>query len=307
MAENSKSTTISNKLPQPMQDNIFDIVNIFIMILMFVIFTWPLIFVVSASISNPNAVWNGQVVLLPVGLNLNGYKEVLKYTDIWIGYRNTIFYTIVGTSINLLMTLCAAYPLSRKEFVPRNFLMVMFMVSMYFSGGLIPTYLLVKDLHLINTFWAMMIPNAVSIFNIIITRTYFQSSIPESLKEAAELDGANTVQFLIKIVIPLSAPIIAVMALFYGIAHWNSFFNALIYLNSKNLFPLQLFLRDILLQNTTNLDMAGLDPAQAEAKAKLAETIKYSLIIVASVPVLCIYPLIQRFFVKGVMIGAIKG
>lgn len=289
------------------QDNAFDVVNVIIMAILLVIFVWPLVFVISASISDPNAVWTGKVLLFPVGLNWDGYKEILAYRDIWVGYRNTIFYTVVGTIINLFMTVCAAYPLSRKDFALRNFFMIMFMVTMYIGGGLIPTYLVVSQLHITNTIWAMIVPSAVSIFNVIITRTYFQNSIPDSLQEAAELDGANTAQFLMKIVLPLSAPILAVMALYYGVGHWNDYFTALIYINDKEMFPLQMFLRDILIQNKVGMDMMGLDAAQVEAKAKLAQTIKYSVIIVASVPPLCIYPFIQKYFVKGVMIGAIKG
>ena len=206
------------------------------------------------------------------------------------------------------MTICAAYPLSRKDFVPRNFLMFIFMLTMYFSGGLIPTYLVVSKMHLLNTPWAMMIPGAVSIYNVIITRTYFVNSIPSSLQEAAELDGANTFQFLMKIVLPLSKPIIAVIALYYAVGHWNDFFTALIYLNDKELMPLQSFLRDLLMSNKMSLNnMQGLDAAQAEAKMQLSQTLKYSAIIVSTVPVLCIYPFIQKYFVKGVMIGSVKG
>ena len=227
---------------------------------------------------------------------------------IWTGYKNTIIYTVVGTFINLVMTICAAYPLSRKDFVPRNFLMFIFMLTMYFSGGLIPTYLVVSKMHLLNTPWAMMIPGAVSIYNVIITRTYFVNSIPSSLQEAAELDGANTFQFLMKIVLPLSKPIIAVIALYYAVGHWNDFFTALIYLNDKELMPLQSFLRDLLMSNKMSLNnMQGLDAAQAEAKMQLSQTLKYSAIIVSTVPVLCIYPFIQKYFVKGVMIGSVKG
>ena len=196
----------------------------------------------------------------------------------------------------------------KKGFCPRNFLMFIFMLTMYFSGGLIPTYLVVSKMHLLNTPWAMMIPGAVSIYNVIITRTYFVNSIPSSLQEAAELDGANTFQFLMKIVLPLSKPIIAVIALYYAVGHWNDFFTALIYLNDKELMPLQSFLRDLLMSNKMSLNnMQGLDAAQAEAKMQLSQTLKYSAIIVSTVPVLCIYPFIQKYFVKGVMIGSVKG
>lgn len=298
----------TEKIKKSYSDRVFDIVNIIIMLALLVIFLWPLWFVVIASFSNPNEVWNGNVILLPKGFTLSAYEAVSQYKMIWTGYKNTIIYTVVGTFINLVMTICAAYPLSRKDFVPRNFLMFIFMLTMYFSGGLIPTYLVVSKMHLLNTPWAMMIPGAVSIYNVIITRTYFVNSIPSSLQEAAELDGANTFQFLMKIVLPLSKPIIAVIALYYAVGHWNDFFTALIYLNDKELMPLQSFLRDLLMSNKMSLNnMQGLDAAQAEAKMQLSQTLKYSAIIVSTVPVLCIYPFIQKYFVKGVMIGSVKG
>lgn len=290
-------------------DKIFDIINVIVMIILLVIFVWPLWFIVIASVSNPNEVWNGNVLLWPKGFTTAAYEAVIEYKSIWIGYRNTIFYTVVGTMINLVMTICAAYPLSRKDFMPRNFFMFMFMLTMYFGGGLIPTYLIVNKLGMINTVWAMMIPGACSIYNVIITRTYFINSIPGSLKDAAELDGANSFQYLVKVVLPLSKPIIAVIALYYAVGHWNDYFTALIYINKTGLMPLQSFLRDLLMSNklTMGNSMGGLDAATAEAKMQLSQTLKYSAIIVSTVPVLCIYPFIQKYFVKGVMIGSVKG
>ena len=290
-------------------DKIFDIINVIVMIILLVIFVWPLWFIVIASVSNPNEVWNGNVLLWPKGFTMAAYEAVIEYKSIWIGYRNTIFYTVVGTMINLVMTVCAAYPLSRKDFMPRNFFMFMFMLTMYFGGGLIPTYLIVNKLGMINTVWAMMIPGACSIYNVIITRTYFINSIPGSLKDAAELDGANSFQDLVKVVLPLSKPIIAVIALYYAVGHWNDYFTALIYINKTGLMPLQSFLRDLLMSNklTMGNSMGGLDAATAEAKMQLSQTLKYSAIIVSTVPVLCIYPFIQKYFVKGVMIGSVKG
>lgn len=288
-------------------DKIFDITNTVLMIVIFFLFSWPLWFIIIASFSDPAAVWNGKVVLLPKGFNIDAYKEILKYKSIWLGYRNTILYTVLGTVINLVLTICTAYPLSRKDFMPRNFFMFMFMLTMYFSGGLIPTYLVVNKLNLVNTAWAMIIPGAISIYNVIITRTYFINSIPGSLQEAAELDGANSLQFLMRVVLPLSKPVIAVIALYYAVGHWNDFFSALIYIHKKNLLPLQTFLRDLLVQNQVNIDMTGLDPIAAERKMKLAQTIKYGVIVVSTVPVLCIYPMVQKHFVKGIMIGSVKG
>ena len=301
----SNNTTVKTSYA----DKIFDIINVIVMIILLVIFVWPLWFIVIASVSNPNEVWNGNVLLWPKGFTMAAYEAVIEYKSIWIGYRNTIFYTVVGTMINLVMTVCAAYPLSRKDFMPRNFFMFMFMLTMYFGGGLIPTYLIVNKLGMINTVWAMMIPGARSIYNVIITRTYFINSIPGSLKDAAELDGANSFQYLVKVVLPLSKPIIAVIALYYAVGHWNDYFTALIYINKTGLMPLQSFLRDLLMSNklTMGNSMGGLDAATAEAKMQLSQTLKYSAIIVSTVPVLCIYPFIQKYFVKGVMIGSVKG
>ncbi len=291
---------------QTWRDKLFDIFNFLLMLLLTAIFLWPLIFVLSASVSDPAAVMTGKVWLLPEGFNLDGYKAILDYKNIWVGYKNTIIYTVAGTLVNLLMTVCAAYPLSRKEFVPRNFLMAMFMFTMFFSGGLIPTYQVVVKLGIYNSIWAMILPGAVSIYYVIIMRTFFQTSIPQAVYEAAELDGANPAQILWHVVLPLSAPILVVMALYYGIGHWNNFYNALIYMSDPAKYPLQLFLRDILIENQIDLNMVGLNPAEAEAKRQLAETIKYGVIVVASVPVLVIYPFVQKHFVKGVMIGAVK-
>lgn len=289
-------------------DRVFDIVNVLFMVVMLIIFVWPLWFVVIASVSDPNEIWNGNVLLLPKGFTIIAYEALADYSMIWTGYRNTIIYTVVGTLVNLVMTVCAAYPLSRKDFMPRNFFMVMFMITMYFGGGLIPTYLVVSNLNLINTPWAMIIPGACSIYNVIIMRTYFINSIPHSLQEAAELDGANAFQFLIKVVLPLSKPIIAVVALYYAVGHWNDFYTALLYINDQDLLPLQSFLRDILMSNKMSLNnMQGLDAAAAEAKMQLSQTLKYSVIIISTVPVLCVYPFIQKYFVKGIMIGSVKG
>ncbi len=304
----TSKTAKPGRIKRSHADKVFDIVNITLMAVLLILFIWPLWFVVIASFSNPSEVWNGNVVLLPKGFTLAAYEAVMEYKAIWTGYVNSIFYTVVGTLINLVLTVCAAYPLARKDFVPRNVLMFLFMLTMYFSGGLVPTYLVVHKLHLTNTPWAMMIPGAISIYNVIITRTYFINSIPSSLQEAAELDGANTYQFLIKIVLPLSKPILAVIGLYYAVGHWNDFFSALIYINDKDLMPLQSFLRDLLMTNKMSLtNLQGLDAAAAEAKMQLSQTLKYSAIIVSTVPVLCIYPFIQKYFVKGVMIGSVKG
>lgn len=290
-------------------DRLFDGINRIIMAILFVLFAWPLWFVVIASFSDPYEVWNGTVVLLPKGFSLDSYVEILKYEEIWVGYRNTIFYTVAGTCINLFVTVCMAYPLSRRRFMPKNLLMALCMITMYFSGGLIPNYLVVKNLHMVDTVWAMMIPGCLSVYNMIIMRSYFVNSIPETMEEAAVLDGANPVQYLLKVVLPLSKPVIAVIALYYMVGHWNDFFNALIYLNDRELLPLQTFLRNLLVTNSvgTVSQTQNLNPELLQKKIYLAQTIKYSAIIISTVPVLCVYPFVQKYFVKGIMIGAIKG
>ncbi len=289
-------------------DKAFDFVNLLIMLALLVIFVWPLWFVLIASISDPSQVWQGNVILFPKDITLDAYKEVIEYETIWSGYRNTIIYTLIGTTINMVLTVCGAYPLSRKDFVPRNFFMIIFMITMYFSGGLIPTYLVVNRLNLVDTIWAMVIPNAVSMFNIIITRTYFVNSIPDELFEAAQLDGANTAQYLFKVVLPLSKPILAVIVLFYAVGHWNDFYSALIYINSQELLPLQSILRKLLLSTQMTLQTtSSMSPDEIMRRSQLAQTLKYSSIIVSTVPVLCLYPFVQKYFVKGIMIGSVKG
>jgi len=274
-------------------DKIFDIVNTLIMILMLFIFTYPLWFVVIASISNPLEVYSGNIVFFPKGITAVAYEALLNYKSIWVGYRNTLFYTITGTALNLVMTVCAAYPLSRKDFKIRNGVMIMLMITMYFSGGMIPSYLVVKNLGILNTRWAMILPAACSVYNMLITRTYFMNSIPESLQEAAELDGANALQYLWKVVLPLSKPIIAVVGLYYAVSHWNNFYTALLYLYDLDLMPLQSFLRELLLSTKlTDSNMNAADVADYVEKLYLAQVLRYSVIIASSLPVLCIYPFI---------------
>lgn len=265
----------------------------------------PLIFVVAASLSSPDALLSAKVFLWPVEFTTRGYRMAFENKMLLTGFRNTFFYAVVGTSINIVCTILAAYPLSRKDFRPRNVIMFLFAFTMLFNGGMIPTYLIVKDLHMIDTFWAMVIPNAISVWNIIIMRTYFQTNIPDELLESAGLDGCDDITFLIKMVLPLSVPIIAVNVLLYAIGHWNSFFNALIYLNSNNLFPLQIALRDILIQNEQG--SMSMDVAKQLEQQKTKYLLQYSTIVVSTIPVMLLYPLIQRYFVTGIMVGAIKG
>ncbi|MED5016711.1 carbohydrate ABC transporter permease [Paenibacillus chibensis] len=293
------------------RDKVFLICNYIYVFIAFLIVFYPLVYMISASISNPKFVASGEMWLLPKGITFDGYKRVFENSSIWIGYGNTILYTVVGTTINLVVTLPAAYALSRKDFVGRNFFMGMFMVTMFFSGGLVPSYLLVKQLGMINTMWAIVIPSAASIWNIIVSRTFFQSSIPKELQEAAQIDGCTNMRLFIKIILPLSMPIIAVMALFYGVGNWNSYFSALIYLNDSFKYPLQLVLRQILVLQEMSAQGGGVIDASTAAamnsKAEIAALVKYAVIIVATLPVIVIYPFLQRYFVQGVMIGSVKG
>ncbi len=287
-------------------DRIFNVINYTILILVTIIVMYPLVFVLSASFSDPQAVLRGEMLLWPKGVNLNSYVRIFQNKDIISGFTNTLVYTSLGTFINLTMTILAAYPLSRKDFVGRNAIMALLVFTMFFSGGLIPTYLLIKNLGMLNTLWVMIIPNAVSIWNIIIMRTFFQQSIPGELQEAATIDGCSNIKILTRIILPLSMPIIAVTILFYAVGHWNAFFNALLYLSDKDKFPLQLILREILIQGQTN-DMVKMSTESAIKQQREVEGIKYAVLVVANIPVLALYPFLQRYFVKGVMIGAIKG
>ncbi|WP_068617636.1 carbohydrate ABC transporter permease [Paenibacillus tuaregi] len=293
------------------RDKIFLICNYIYVWLAFILVAYPIIYMLSASISDPKFVGSGEMWLWPKGITFEGYQRVFQDKSIWSGYANTILYTGVGTAINLIVTLPAAYALSRKDFLGRNFFMGMFMVTMFFGGGLVPTYLLVKELGMVNTMWAIVIPSAASIWNIIVSRTFFQTSIPKELQEAAQMDGCTNLRLFVKIILPLSMPIIAVMALFYGVGNWNSYFSALIYLNDSAKYPLQLVLRQILvLQEMSAQAGSVMDAATASAlnnKAQIAALVKYAVIIVATVPVIAVYPFLQRYFVQGVMIGSVKG
>ncbi|MBB3111339.1 putative aldouronate transport system permease protein [Paenibacillus phyllosphaerae] len=272
--------------------------------LIIAIVLYPLLFVVSASISDPAKVLSGEVWLLPKGVTLEAYTSILHNDKIWIGYRNTIIYAVVGTAINMVMTILAAYPLSRPDLPGRNVIMIFITLTLFFSGGLIPTYLLVKDLGMVDTMWALIVPGAISTYNLIVMRTYFQSSIPWELQEAARIDGCSNLRLLLNIILPLSKPILAVMVLFYAVGHWNSFFSALIYIRDEARYPLQLVLREILMISQSDAVDGNVG---LEDKILLAESIKYAVIIVSSLPVWIMYPFVQRHFVKGVMIGSIKG
>ncbi|WP_223589382.1 carbohydrate ABC transporter permease [Neobacillus bataviensis] len=288
------------------EDKVFDIINFFLVAIILLLVVYPLYFIVIASFSDPNMIYEGKVWLLPKELTLEGYERIFRDSKIWLGYKNSIIYTVVGTIVNVSFTLMAAYALSRKDLYGRNVIMFLFLMTMFFSGGLIPTYLVVKNLGLLNTMWALILPKAVAVWNVIVAKTFFESSIPGELLEAAKIDGCSDAKFFWKIVLPLSKPIVAVMVLFYAVGHWNSYFDALIYLNNENLYPLQLILRNILIQNQASSMMIS-DLDSLAAKQRVSELIKYGVIIVASIPLLIVYPFVQKYFVKGVMIGGIKG
>nr|WP_243641312.1 carbohydrate ABC transporter permease [Xylanivirga thermophila] len=291
-------------------DKIFNVINYIILTIILLITFYPLLFVVIASISNPDMINSGQVVLLPKDISFDGYKRIFQDPRILSGYKNTIIYTVFGTLLNLAVTIPAAYALSRKDLVGRNIITIIFMITMFFSGGLIPTFLLMKRLHLLNTRWAILILGATSMWNIVITRTFFENNIPGELQEAAEIDGCSDFKIFFSIILPLSSPIIAVMTLFFGVAHWNNYFKALIYLSDKKLFPLQIILREILVKSEFDAQMLLIgshDTGTLMDELRAAEQIKYALIIIATLPVMLAYPFVQKYFVKGVMVGAIKG
>lgn len=283
--------------------NLFLGIDVLIMIVLMVMCLYPILYVLFASLSDSGELmaYNG-LLLKPIGLNLEAYKAVFKNPMIGKGYINTIIILVSGLFINLVMTTLAAYFLSKKNIMLKNFIMVLMLFTMYFSGGLIPSYITIKSLGLYNSLLALILPGAISTYNLIIMRTSFQG-IPSELEEAAYLDGAGHLSIIWNVILPLSKAIIAVMVLYYGVAHWNSWFGASIYLNDRNKYPLQLILREILLQNDVS-NMAG---SSGSDEYSIAESIKYAVIIVATAPILCIYPFLQKYFVKGVMIGALKG
>lgn len=273
---------------------------------------YPLIYILSASISSPQDVNSGAMWLFPKNVTLDGYKLVFENPKIWNGYLNTIIYTAAGTLLNLAVTLPASYALSRSDFVGRQLFMGIILFTMFFSGGLVPTYLLVKNLGLINSMGALILPVAASVWNIVVARTFFQTTIPKELQEAAHIDGCTNLKLFIRIILPLSAPIVAVMALFYGVGHWNSYFPSLIYLNDEAKYPLQMVLRQILVLQEMSAETTGAainsEVAMAmNSKAETASLIKYGVIVVSTLPIVAVYPFLQRYFVQGVMIGSVKG
>ena len=286
-------------------DRVFNVINFVFATLFFVVILYPVIYIVSSSFSDPMAVIQGQVRFLPVGFSFMGYEAVFNHSQIVSSFLNSFIYMFAGTAYSLLLTILAAYALSRKDFLDRNILMLIFAFTILFTGGMIPTFLLIRNLGMIDTRWAMIIPPGFTVFNIIVMRTYFQTNLPDELLESAQIDGCTDFKFLLKIAVPLSGPIIAVISLLYALDQWNSFFPALLYLNSPRLFPLQLVLREVLLMG--QLDEGMVDVHDMERAQFLAVLLRYSLIVVASAPFMILYPLVQKFFVKGMLVGAIKG
>lgn len=289
-----------------MNDKIFYIAVIVFLTTFFILVLYPCIFVVSASFSSGSKVQSGKVLLLPVDLSLEGYKAVFRNSDIWIGFRNSLFYTVAGTLINVVMTMTAAYCLSRKDVPGSNFIMLLFTFTMFFSGGMIPTYILIRSLNMLNTVWSLLLPGAIGVYYLIMARTFIRNSIPDELLEASMIDGCSDIMYYLKVVLPLSKAIMAVLVLYYGVGHWNSYFNAMIYLRDKAIYPLTIFLREILMADRIDPSMFS-DPELQMQIAQMAGVLKYSLIVVSVVPVLLIYPFIQKYFVQGVMIGSVKG
>ena len=289
-------------------DKIFNWVNIIIVSIFALLVLYPLLFVVFASLSDPRRIFDDVLLLWPKGFTLDGYKRVLGNSDIWMGFKNAAIYTVLGTAVNVVMTTLAAYPLSRRDFRGRHVITILFTFTMFFSGGLIPTYIVNQSLGIVNTAWVMIIPGAISVYNMIIMRTYFQQNIPLELEESSFIDGATDLQLLLKVVLPLSTPIIAVMMMFYGVGRWNSYFDAMIYLSDRELFPLQLILREILVQNQMgdSVNQTIMSANQSEVNA-LKQSIKYTVVVISSVPVLIFYPIVSKYFEKGIMVGAIKG
>ena len=287
------------------QDRIYYIVCYTIITLLTLIVLYPVIYVISTSFSSADRVVQGDVWLLPVDFNLQGYKIILGYKNIWIGYLNTIFYTVVGTLINLAVTLMCAYPMARKTLRGRGPIMFFFSFTMLFSAGTIPYYILMNSLGLLNTRWVLLLPGAMSVYNMIVCRTFIQTNVPDEMLEASQIDGCNDIHFFFRMVLPLSISIIAVLALWYGVGHWNSYFDAFLYLRDNNLFPLQIFLRELLIQSQQISEVT--ETLEEMQNMDIYVVLKYCIIVVSTAPLCCIYPFIQKYFQKGVLVGSVKG
>ena len=289
-------------------DRIMDTTINIVMGLLFLVVLYPLVYVVSSSFSSGDAVFNGKVILWPVDFSTYGYEIVLKFPKVWVGYKNTIINTVLGTIMNVFTTMLVAYPLSRREFQGKGFYMFIFMFTMWFGGGLVPSYLLMSDLGLVNNRLAVLLTGLVSISNMVVMRSFFRNSIPADLHDAARVDGISDIGYLIKIVLPLSKAIFSVVTLYYAVAHWNAYFSAMIYLRDPSMMTLQQVLKDLLAQaNPSVEDVQGLSAEDIANMQYAADLMKYSLIVISSAPILCAYPFVQKYFEKGVMIGSVKG
>lgn len=300
--------THNNHIKSTREDAVFHAINYFLLFIVSIAVLYPLYFVLIASISEPDAVNAGKVILFPIGFSLEGYSKIFEDARIWTGYRNTIFYTVCGTALNVVLTLMTAYPLSQSKLAGKKVILAFFLFTMFFNGGLIPTYLLVNNLGLYDTPYVLILLGALSIYNMIIAKSFFENTISPELKEAAEIDGCGSFRFFLSIALPLSKALVGVLVVYYAVGHWNEYFNALIYVSKAELRPLQMVLREILIQNST-VQMA-LDESMLEEllrRERYAELIKYGVIVVASVPMLCVYPFVQKYFAKGVMLGSVKG
>ena len=305
MAQNTAATATRRKIRYTRSDRIFYITINLILAILGLLILYPLIYIVSCSFSSGSALTAGKVILWPVDISFEGYMVVFSNKNIGIGYKNTLFYTVVGTTVNVIMTMVCAYPLSRRDMPYRGIFMFLFTFTMFFSGGMIPTYMLISQLKLIDNRLVMILPGMIGVYNMILARTFMQS-LPYELFEAAEMDGCSDTYYFVRMVLPLSKACMAVIALYYAVGHWNAYFNAFLYLNDRSKYPLSLFLREILVSNQMTESM-DLDAELLERKQGLADVLKYSLIIVSTLPVLCVYPFAQKYFVKGVMIGSLKG
>lgn len=294
----------SNHIQLPLSDKIFRAVALVILAFIMAIIIYPIWFVLVASFTNPLEIYQNAFLFWPKEFNFESYKLVFKDQDFITGFVNSIFYTVVGTTLNVVMNICGAYPLSKRNFKGKSFFTIMFTFTMFFSGGMVPLYLTIQDLGLYNTLWALVLPMAVSVYNLIVCRSFFESSLPIELLEAAKLDGCSDFGFFFKIAIPLSSTIIAVMVLFYATAMWNVYFNAIMYLRDESKMPLQVILRNLVLANQVNIGSSGAELADRTA---LANQLKYVVVTLAAFPLIIVYPFVQKYFAKGVMIGAVKG
>ena len=289
------------------EDRVFGAVTYILATLFMLLCAYPLIYVLSASISNPALIVSGKIILLPREIQFRAYEAVFKSEDVLLGYKNAVFYAFAGTAINIALTTAGAYVLSRPDLWGRTAITFLISFTMFFSGGMIPTYITIKNLGMINTVWAMLLPGAISATNLLIMRNFFTHSVPQEIIEAAYVDGCSNIGTLCRIVLPVSGSIIAVMVIFYFVGHWNAYFSAMIYLNDKKLYPLQVFLREILIQNQLGDMSGGADTVNQAEMTLLYEALKFAVITVATLPIMLVYPFLQRYFVKGVMIGSIKG